>query len=283
MQRVMTWKVVLLVLALSIAAVPLSVAATIPQIINYQGVLTQKTGGSVPDGSYNIEFNIYDVTTGGTSLWKEKWDGTTSPVIVVGGVFNVMLGAINPLPANFFAEHQYSYLGVKVGADSEMLPRQRIASVGYAFAAGNGIPKGGIIMWSGLVNLVPDGWALCDGTNGTPNLLDRFIVGAGASYAIGATGGEVTHVLSVAEMPGHTHVQDAHNHTQNPHRHNQAQKVVQSGSGETIADNDTANEWTTASATATNNATTATNQYTGGGQAHENRPPYYALAFIMKL
>ena len=56
-----------------------------------------------------------------------------------------------------------------------------------------GVPKGIICMWSGAANAVPAGWALCDGTNGTPNLADKVIVAAGATYAAGASGGSATH------------------------------------------------------------------------------------------
>ena len=52
-----------------------------------------------------------------------------------------------------------------------------------------GIPIGGIIIWSGAQNAIPQYWQLCDGTNGTPDLRDRFIVGAGNNYTVGATGG----------------------------------------------------------------------------------------------
>lgn len=51
------------------------------------------------------------------------------------------------------------------------------------------IPIGGIIMWSGAQNAIPQYWQLCDGTNGAPDLRDRFIVGAGNNYTVGATGG----------------------------------------------------------------------------------------------
>lgn len=271
----------------------------VPQIMSYHGVLTDTSGVPVTDGQYAVTFSIYAAPTGGASLWTETWNATTNPVAVTGGMFNVMLGAYKPIPASFFADNPVAYLGIIVGNDSEMLPRQRIASVGYAFTAGNGIPKGGIIMWSGAVNQVPEGWALCDGAKGTPDLRDRFIVGAGSAYAVGATGGEATHTLTIGEMPSHTHIQnahthiqDSHNHAQNPHRHTQAKKsVTDDGKEQTdVADNSTTNEWetdlataTNIAATATNQNTTATNQNTGGGAAHENRPPYYALAFIMKL
>ena len=71
-----------------------------------------------------------------------------------------------------------------------------------------GIPKGGIIMWSGSKANIPAGWALCDGTNGTPNLLGSFILGVPVSaYTAGqinTTGGSNTITLSVAQLPAHT-------------------------------------------------------------------------------
>jgi microcystin-dependent protein len=272
----------LLALALSLLITSVCFAGP-PQLINYQGKLTDTGGNPSPDGYYNAVFSIYDVPTGGTALWTETWDGSNGPVAVSGGTFNVLLGSHTTIPAAFFTDHPAAYLGVKVGTDSEMTPRQRIASVGYSLTSAYGVPKGLIAMWSGATNNIPDGWAICDGTNGTPNLKDRFIVGAGNSYAVAATGGEATHTLTIPEMPVHTHVQNAHNHTQDPHRHNQAQAGVPSGTGNTVADNATTNEWTTASTTATNQAATATNQNTGGGAAHNTLPPYYALAFVMKL
>jgi hypothetical protein len=61
------------------------------------------------------------------------------------------------------------------------------------------IPVGGIILWSGATTAVPPGWALCDGTLGTPDLRDRFIIGAGSTYAVASTGGSnAVHSHSVA-------------------------------------------------------------------------------------
>lgn len=53
----------------------------------------------------------------------------------------------------------------------------------------SGVPNGAIIMWSGTVATIPNGFLLCDGTNGTPDLRNRFVIGAGDTYAVGATGG----------------------------------------------------------------------------------------------
>jgi microcystin-dependent protein len=247
----------------------------------------------VPNGNYNIEFKIWNAASGGTLLWSEKWDTTTSQVSVVGGIFNVMLGSKNNFHEEFFADHLTTYLGIKVGTDFDMLPRQQITSVGYAFTAGNGVPKGGIIMWSGTLETIPEGWALCDGKEKTrsdgskvtpPNLLDKFIVGAGNEYPVWNSGGDKFHFLTRQEMPSHTHIQQPHTHIQNPHRHDQARKRVQQGDqSEYVADDSTSDEWTTDNATATNQPWTAINNPEGEGLAHENRPPYFALAYIMKL
>ena len=97
------------------------------------------------------------------------------------------------------------------------------------------VPSGGIIMWSGSVASIPSGWFLCDGTNSTPDLRDRFVVGAGSSYAVGATGGADSVTLSTSQIPSHSHSFSAttggsgsHSHTysgttsavSNDHTHN---------------------------------------------------------------
>lgn len=125
---------------------------------------------------------------------------------------------------------------------------------------GTAIPAGVIVMWSGSIGSIPSGWALCDGSGETPDLRSRFVYGAGGSYEVGATGGEETHTLTIAEMPSHTH-DIAGNTDTSP----------DGGSG-SVATEDT-----------TNMTLSDTALSTGGGQAHNNMPPYYALAFIMKL
>jgi len=252
------------------------VDAGVPQMINYQGTLTDKNGTPVANGNYTMEFKIYDVASGGAALWSEKWDPTTSQITVVGGAFNAMLGFLTPIPASFFADHPVAYLGIKVGTDSEMLPRQQITSVGYAFTAGNGIPKGGIIMWSGAIDQIPAGWALCDGVERTladgtkvtpPNLKDRFVVGAGNSYAVSNIGGSATKNLS------HSHSLPAHTHTVNDVRR-------QAGSHENDSGFDIGDYWGgwVNTGSAGNGSSEAS-----GSASQDIMPPYYALAYIMKL
>ena len=232
----------------------------------------------------------------------------------------------------------------------------------------NAIPSGIICMWSGESTAIPSGWHLCDGDAGTPDLRDRFIVGAGSTYKVKDTGGEATHKLTTNEMPSHNHgfTGTSHSHTGSlssataasagNHTHTMSENLtaasagshthtisggssgghinIQSGNNDRNTDeqslytghNNTIESGkyatrlnvygssggsssisssgahthsisgtiTAASAgahthnvsgTVTVNSATAggTVGSTGGGQAHENRPPYFALCFIMKL
>lgn len=133
-------------------------------------------------------------------------------------------------------------------------------------------PSGMISLWSGSIASIPSGWYLCDGNNSTPNLRNRFVVGAGSSYAVGDTGGEDTHTLTESEMPSHTHIQNAHKHA-----------IGYSFANGTVVSEVRSGDTSGASPDSSMmENTTATNQNTGGGAAHENRPPYYALAYMMK-
>lgn len=180
-------------------------------------------------------------------------------------------------------------------------------------------PRGGIIMWSGAVNSIPDGWSLCNGSSGTPDLRGRFIVGynnasvttpANATNKqinygnVGNTGGENTHALSTAELATHNHTMangGNHSHTASSSSagaHTHTHPFPSGTTGNTSSSNSDA--WqsnangtrTTQSGGSHNhpitvNTTNSNHSHTintnGSGTAHENRPAYYVLAFIMKL
>ena len=168
-------------------------------------------------------------------------------------------------------------------------------------------PSGGIIIWSGAIAAVPSGWLLCDGGSGTPDLRDRFVVGAGLGYAVAETGGSATVVLTTPNLPSHSHTFSGttaggggHTHsgstdTHGGHAHTYQRRVGLGGGGGNDQDAGGFGDFSTGVAgahahnltinavadhTHTVSGTTGT---TGSATAHENRPPYYALAYIMKI
>lgn len=121
----------------------------------------------------------------------------------------------------------------------------------------DGVPSGFIGMWSGAV--VPNGWTLCDGTNGTPDLRGRFVLGSSESHAMGENGGSEEVTLTIEQMPRHYH--------SIPY----SLVVSQGGSNRT------------SSLVGSTNANVESSSYSGSSQPHSNMPPYYVLAYIMKL
>ena len=158
-----------------------------------------------------------------------------------------------------------------------------------AVAAGGAIPSGGIIMWSGAVSAIPTGWVLCNGSNSTPDLRNRFVVGAGSTYAVNDTGGADSVSLSTANLPAHNHSFSGTGttNTTGAHVHASGWYGPRGASGEAVlfATNDSAYPSVNTGSAGNHSHTVSvsgTTDNTGDGTAHENRPPYYALAYIMK-
>ncbi len=129
---------------------------------------------------------------------------------------------------------------------------------GVGGPAGSDIPQGLICMWSG--STIPEGWALCNGENGTPDLRGRFVLGSSDEYELGATGGEESVKLTIEQLASHSH--------------------TFYGLGGYF--NITPNSGNTKGATLDASYKRST-IYEGGNQPHNNMPPYYVLAYIMKL
>ena len=264
------------------------VFADVPNEIRYNGKL--KEYRTEVNATKTMNFKIYNQLTGGTA----KWESGNQNVVVSSGIFSVVL---NP---DIDWRQKDCYLEIEI-ENKKLEPREKLTAVPYSLHSNttesatvkensefsvtvgsdkkfvvdsNGaktiigtteyfmVPKGAIIIWSGSVNDIPAGWVLCDGTNGTPDLRDRFVLGAGNNYAVNATGGEAEHVLTINEIPKH-----AHNFTV------YAYNVDSSGSG---------------ALTGGSNKGSIDGQYsgmteeTGSSLAHNNMPPYYALCYIMK-
>jgi microcystin-dependent protein len=120
------------------------------------------------------------------------------------------------------------------------------------------IPRGIIVAWTG--SIAPNGWALCNGENGTPDLRGRFIYGFGSGKPFNERGGAETHTLTISEMPNHSHVFSAN---------------INAFQAFDTADN---NEGYNTGGFGTTNT-----ESVGSSRPHNNMPPYYVLAFIMKL
>lgn len=214
----------------------------------------------------------------------------------------------------------------------------QIATTAFVQAA---LPAGVIVMWSGSIASIPSGWALCDGASGRPDLRNRFIVGAGSSYAVGATGGADTVTLTTANLPSHTHSISGSGTTSgqsNDHSHSgttggENQNHTHSGTTNGVGDhahsytatyrtsgfdvedgnsfvlyeggattggagahshgfttsgvsNGHTHNFGTGGVSANHTHTwsfSGTSGSAGSGTAVENRPPYYALCFIIKV
>ena len=139
-------------------------------------------------------------------------------------------------------------------------------------AVSNGVPSGCILMWSGSVATIPSGWYLCNGSNGTPDLRNRFIVGAGSTYAVGATGGSADAVV----------VSHTHSVTDPGHRHDVPNTNALGSTDGTFYYGD----YGTSSVAYDNHTSTASTgisiQTSGVSGTNANLPPYYALCYIMK-
>ncbi|MBU0508783.1 tail fiber domain-containing protein [bacterium] len=123
-----------------------TVFGTIPQLVNYQGFLTDSDGSPL-DTVVAMTFKMYDAASSGTQLWTETQPACTVRV----GLFNVLLGSVVAIPDSFGATSRW--LGVTVGGNSEMVPRTRFVSVGYAYRVGTvDGASGGTV--SGDVNIV---------------------------------------------------------------------------------------------------------------------------------
>tara|TARA_B100000212_G_scaffold285840_1_gene226394 strand:+ start:5711 stop:6631 length:921 start_codon:yes stop_codon:yes gene_type:complete len=151
--------------------------------------------------------------------------------------------------------------GLKYNPSTNRLTAGSFAGDGSALSGIEAFVSGMIILWSGAADAIPSGFVLCDGNNSTPNLSGRFVVGYDASnsdYDVNDTGGSESVTLTINQIPAHTHNINlaVRSFYQEPRNFG----VGTDGSANNSEDTGS----------------------TGGGQSHENRPPYYALCYIMK-
>jgi len=169
----------------------------------------------------------------------------------------------------YFNEQQTFYGGIKSEGNIDVSdnyiknvtdPSENQDAATKSYIDQNQTPAGSILLWYDTSGNVPSGWHACDGTNGTPDLRNVMVMGAGSTYAQGTTGGEATHTLSIAELPVHNHWLET--------------KSMGSTTG---------NRSVSLFGDVPESAVVKATENTGSGDAHNNLPPYYALFYIMKL
>ena len=213
-------------------------------------------------------------------------DGTDI-VVAENYLASLTLGAALPVASGGSGVTSATAYAVLCGGTTSTNPIQAIASVGTTgqVLTSNGagaLPTmqsafvtGMIILWSGSSASIPSGWLLCNGASSTPDLRDRFVVGAGSTYAVNATGGS-----AASSLPSHTHtatVSDpGHSHTYN--------KLESVGSGGSVQlSSGTSWEFTVGAQTGSiGTSITVANSTEGVSPTNANLPPYYALCYIMK-
>ena len=214
-------------------------------------IYTYQAGSSTPLATYSDNGGVYP---------------NTNPIV---------LGADGRSSTEIWLTYGYNYKFVLKDANDVTIQTydNLYGIIGVQGTPGTITPSGLISLWYGAVGAVPSGWYLCDGTNGTPDLRDKFLVGAGNLYSVGATGGSAdaivvshTHTAtSIVTDPGHSH----------------------SISSFAIAGSSGSNTGVTSGSTTTGTSTTGitvatTNSTSGVSGTNANLPPYYALAYIMK-
>jgi hypothetical protein len=193
----------------------------------------------------------------------------------------IILGTSGRPPSEIWLTQGYNYkLVLKDSSDVLIATYDNIYGiVGTVNVTVPTLPTGMILLWSGALGSIPSGYYLCDGTNGTPDLRDRFIIGAGSTYSVNQTGGSAD-----AIVVSHTHTATSTSTVTDPgHTHTFTNASNNPGSGAPgVGAAGSATLTTNSRVTGITVATSTTNASAGTSGTGANIPPYFALAYIMK-
>jgi hypothetical protein len=218
--------------------------------------------------------------------------GSSTPLVTYttsnGTIANanpIVLDASGRTPQQIWLLTGYSYKFILQNADAVLI--QTLDNIypilQNAPTTSVAVPSGCILLWSGSTGSIPATWLLCDGTNGTPDLRDRFLVGAGNTYAVNATGGSAdaitvthTHTATVTD-PQHNHVEGfaGVNNTA-------AFGTTTTGSAGNVNQQSGSSTNFHAFTSTVSTGISVANANAGQSGTNANLPPYYALAYIMK-
>jgi microcystin-dependent protein len=255
---------------------------------------------------------VYDATTTPkrwmmVNPWKTTDTTLSTSNVVLTTTGNVGIGTTSPT-AKLEVNGTFKAGNTTVGTISGTTATYTGNVTGNKFVGDGTVPCGTVVMWYGNVNAIPAGWVLCDGTNSTPDLRGRFVVGyddratnpnnqiwdTAYHKTIGGKpngiGGEVKHTLTIAELPKHQHTVgsgDGATISDGSHSHYLSTRSIGTSGTTTTIDEiqgiGSYNGYDTYSSTHTHTGTTG-NGTTGGlnNQPHENRPPFKVMVYIMR-
>ena len=224
---------------------------------------------------------IYTYQAGSSTPLATYTDNTGS----VANANPIVLGTDGRPATEIWLTYGYNYKFVLKDANDTTIQTydNLYGIIGTQLATGATIPAGLISMWSGSIGSIPSGWYLCDGSNGTPNLTDRFIIGAGSTYAVNGTGGTSSVTLTTNNLPAHTHTATSTvSDTGHAHTGTGGQYVQNGGGGLSIGGGAGFSIYTSTATASTGITVATTNASTGSGTSFSILNPYYALAFIQK-
>jgi len=208
-------------------------APNFPDGINVTGVVTTS---AIPNPVENLTVTG-NAGVGGTVTYEDVTD--IDSVGVVTARTGIKIGPIAGVAATVFSDGSINSTGI--------ITASTYHGSGADLTGIVGVPTGCILLWYGAANAIPSGFILCNGSNGTPDLRGKFVVGyhdGNGDYDVGDTGGAETVTLTTAQIPSHKHTTNI-------------------DGGHCIAGN-------------------GGSSFPYGGGAHENRPPFHALCYIMK-
>ena len=260
-------------------------------------------GGKFKDGDNNFGSSGQVLSSDGTDT---AWINAGS--LTAGAAAEVGVTAVNDNASHFltFVDSSSGNENIKVDTNLTYNPSTNTLNVPNISGNGSGLSgieafvTGMIILWYGNTGNIPTGFVLCDGNNSTPDLRDRFVVGAGSGYSPNNTGGSSSVTLSTSQLPSHNHSVSVSGTTSNKSLTGDITKIsecynVAGGATGVFTKKGTGNSPVTGSSSNSPTAgvdfdashdhtftASGTSGNQGSGVAIENRPPYYALCYIMK-
>ena len=244
------------------------------------GTVSLVEEGSVAINSFTVSPSTIDDLTAPTSVLL-SWDVDNATTVMLSGV-GIVDSAVTNLQV--YVEQTTTFVLTAFDASLSSISSDRVTVTVNPSLSSRMVPAGTILLWQGSIATIPSGWALCDGTNSTPDLRDRFVMGAGGSASPGNSAGSDTHTHTIPALSNTFQTTTAPDHTHGFPTNWYARKLS-SGSKTGI---DTDGTFSTSTQTQqggshAHEVSVSFASFTSGNNNGDVRPPWYALAYIMKL